>query len=569
MLICDGHFIDANAAAYRLFGCSDRDGLLRLGPLDLSPITQADGRESSEVANARLAEALQRGASRFEWLHRRMDGSLFQADVWLTAIELHSKHVIQAVVRDITEAKRAKEELESLVAQRTGDLQLANKALQKEIVERRRAEGFAEAANLAKSAFLANMSHEIRTPMTAILGYCDLLGDPTTTQSERLKHLGVIRRNGGHLLTLINDILDLSKVEAGRLSMDIRRISLVTVVAEVASIMRTEALQRGLVLSVRYETSVPELIESDDSRLRQILINLVGNALKFTDRGEVKMLISYQPEWNGEGGIAIKVADSGIGIEPSKLLKIFEPFTQADASTSRKYGGTGLGLAVSSRLAKLLGGELSALSVPGMGSIFTLQLPTGSLEGVAMIDNPQEATADGDAAGAAPVQDRPLAGLRVLLAEDGIDNQRLINAFLTKAGAEVEIAGNGRIAVEKAQAAGAESFDVILMDMQMPEMDGYDASHMLRGLGWTRPILALTAHAMSGDRKKCIDAGCDDYITKPISRERLIATVMQFGRGARAGASGPVTGVSLPRRRQFLMRRSLGRCKPRRGPRLV
>jgi len=391
----------------------------------------------------------------------------------------------------------------------------------------------AETATAAKSSFLANMSHEIRSPMTAILGYTDLLADPTLTPSARNNYLAVVRRNGEHLLYLINDILDLSKIEAGKLALDVQPCSLVSLVADVAGMMRPRAGERGNSLVVEYAGELPETVRTDGPRLRQALVNLVGNAVKFTEKGTVRIRVAFLPEWRGAGpAVKIEVIDTGIGIRAELLRQLFQPFNQGDASVSRRFGGTGLGLAISRHIAELLGGELTVQSTFGQGSTFSLTLPTGDLQGVRMLPSPAEALEEsvpepGLSTG------KELAGVRVLLAEDGFDNQVLIRTVLGKAGAEVEIAENGRVAVDKAQ---AEPFDVILMDMNMPEMDGYQATRTLRDRGYAQPILALTASAMPDDAERSRAAGCDGHLTKPIDRAQLVRTIAEYA--ARASAAG-------------------------------
>ncbi len=380
----------------------------------------------------------------------------------------------------------------------------------------------ADAANRAKSAFLANMSHEIRTPMTAILGYADLLLEPAQAPRDRLDAVQTIRRNGEHLLSIINDILDLSKIEAGRMVIEQIDVDPLTVIEEVFSLMQVRAKGKGLTLVSDLVFPQPVIIRSDPTRLRQILVNLVGNAIKFTETGGVTVRTSFVPA--PQPRMRFSVQDTGIGIDPAALSNLFQPFTQADVSTTRRFGGTGLGLTISQRLATMLGGDIEVESTPGEGSTFTVWI---GCESVSEDDMRFEAPLAESAGQSARSSGEPARlSAHILLAEDGPDNQRLISYHLRKAGATVTIAENGRIAVERALAALREGrpFDVILMDMQMPEMDGYTASSLLRAEGFRGPIVALTAHAMSGDRDKCIHAGCSDYLTKPIDRDRLLAT---------------------------------------------
>jgi CheY-like chemotaxis protein/anti-sigma regulatory factor (Ser/Thr protein kinase) len=328
------------------------------------------------------------------------------------------------------------------------------------------------------------------------------------------------------LLALINDILDLSKIEAGKLAVRHRQCSLHQIVEEVVQLMQVRASETKLDLRTEYTLPIPETIRTDPVRLRQILINLVGNAIKFTEQGRVIVSVRLA---QGEAGpsIEVAVADTGVGMSPELQAKLFEPFTQADTSASRRFGGTGLGLAISRRLARILGGEIEVRSEPGKGSVFTLSLDPGPLQGVPLLQSLPTGLADSET--------RPPEGPswelrgRVLLAEDGKDNQRLISLFLRKAGLKVDLAENGRIACAMAAAAEAERepYDLILMDMQMPEMDGYQATRRLRREGRQGPIVALTAHAMSGDRQKCLAAGCDDYLTKPIDRAAFLSAVQQ------------------------------------------
>jgi signal transduction histidine kinase/ActR/RegA family two-component response regulator len=412
----------------------------------------------------------------------------------------------------------------------------------------------AEAANRCKSEFLANMSHEIRTPMTAILGYLDLYAQGCARQcrfgrEEGKGYIEVIHRNAAVLLQLVNDILDLSQIDAGRLRVERVACSPSRIVSEVLGLLKVHADAKGLALRVEYETLVPETIQSDPIRLRQILVNLVGNAVKFTTSGEIRVAVGLEGLASNQPRLRFRVIDSGIGIAPEDVARLFSPFTQVDASSSRRFGGTGLGLAISKRLAELLDGEIHVDSELGKGSTFTLTVPAGPLAGSRLLAGP-DATERAAACREHPqVPSQPLADGRILLAEDGPDNQRLISLLLKKAGADVELAENGRRAIELARTALAEGrpFHVVLMDMQMPVMDGYEATRRLRTEGYAGRIVAVTAHAMHGDAGKCLEAGCDGYLTKPIDRATLIEMVREHLEASRStGAVGAAPRGSSP-----------------------
>ncbi|XZE51757.1 PAS domain S-box protein [Planctomycetaceae bacterium SH139] len=390
-----------------------------------------------------------------------------------------------------------------------------------------------EAASQAKSEFLANMSHEIRTPMTAILGYADLIMEPTSSPQDFATHVRTIQANAGHLLTIINDILDMSKIEAGQMTIERIDTNPAQIVEEVASLLRPRAIGKGITLGIVYDTPIPLSIHSDPTRLRQILLNLAGNSIKFTEIGSVTIHAACDA---GAERMTFRVVDTGIGMSEKQRAAIarFEAFSQADTSTTRKFGGTGLGLRISNSLATMLGGGIEVASTLNEGSEFTVTIATGSLTGVKLHtpaqiceladSDEQETSSERLAAKKVDGQQlQPLLGLRVLLAEDGPDNQRLISFHLKKAGAEVILADNGLIAAETIESATADTMPhLVLMDMQMPELDGYAATKRLRCQGYRLPIIALTAHAMEGDRQKCLNAGCIDYLTKPIDKARLI-----------------------------------------------
>lgn len=378
----------------------------------------------------------------------------------------------------------------------------------------------AEQASESKTLFLANMSHEIRTPMTAILGFVDVLACSETPDSMRDECLATIRRNGEHLLQLINDILDHTKIESGGMSVELSRVSPRGMVDEVIELLGEQVSRKGLCVGTRCEDSVPDTVRTDPVRLRQILINLVGNAIKFTDTGRVDVNISTSHSASGQR-LSISVEDTGIGIPESVIPGLFSPFTQADPSMSRRRSGTGLGLCISRSMAQLLGGDITVKSVSGHGSVFTLHLADSASQ-TTDATGPRADLASGP--GSAEHETRALTGRKVLLVEDGEDNQRLITHHLsTLQGADVTLARNGLESIEifrRAHEAG-RPFELVLMDMQMPEMDGFTATRLIKREGCQTPIIALTANAMAGDRERCIESGCDDFVSKPIDFQAL------------------------------------------------
>ena len=481
-----------------------------------------------------------------ELVNRRKDGGLYDEEMTITSLKDERGVIMHfiAVKQDISERKRAEEELRegnALMVDALKREKISAMELEAAMEQLEAATRDAQAASRSKSEFLANMSHEIRTPMTAILGYTEALLDPDLSDSEKLNAIHTVRRNGEHLLQIINAILDISKIEAGKLEVERIRCSPLQIVAEVKSLMQVRADAKKLPFKIEYIGAVPETIESDPTRLKQILVNLIGNAVKFTETGGVR-LITRLVEDGTEPKMQFDVLDTGIGMTAEQVHKLFQPFSQADTSTTRKFGGTGLGLMISKRLAEMLGGTITVQSKPGEGSLFRVTVTTGVLHGVKMLGDPATATSVQPETPAAAKRAVAKLDCRILLAEDGPDNQRLIAHILRKAGAQVTVVENGKLAAEAALAARDQGrpFDVILMDMQMPVMDGYEATALLRQKGYAGPIIALTAHAMAADRQKCLDAGCDNYATKPINRARLIEMVESHALAARESTQGSV-----------------------------
>jgi len=414
--------------------------------------------------------------------------------------------------------------LESQVRNRTFELQQANKELRSKIHQCQYAEEQAKilaheatASNRAKSQFLANMSHEIRTPMNAIMGFGEILSE-SDISDEAKSYVKLIINSSEILLQLIKDILDLSKIEAGKLEILMEDCNIGTILAEIESMMRPMAIKKNIQFEVLQCDIIPETVRADRIRLRQCLINLVNNAIKFTAEGHVYISVTMQ-EKEEQFFVQIDVEDTGIGIPEDKIDVIFNSFTQADGTTTRKYGGTGLGLTITRKLCELMGASVSVRSKERVGSVFSISLPVEvkCIEEQAGVWNKYE-TIDELNGFSKSEKGMSMFNGKILVAEDNPSNQKLITILLQKMGLEVSIADDGQMAIEQ---CATNTFDLILMDMQMPNMNGYEATRQLRKQGLTTPIIAVTANAMMGDEEKCMEAGCDGYISKPINRGDL------------------------------------------------
>lgn len=379
----------------------------------------------------------------------------------------------------------------------------------------------AQRANRLKSQFLANMSHEIRTPLTAIIGFAETLVAENQPKKARQEAVRAIYRGGKHLLHVVNDILDVSKIEAGQMQVEHIEFAPHEVVREVVRLSRARAEGKGILLDEHYQLPLPAAIRSDPVRFEQILFNLVSNAIKFTEKGNVSITLGHDPQ---PGQLSVTVSDSGIGMTPEEASRVFAPFVQADASTTRKYGGTGLGLSIAKSLARLLGGDLRCESVKDKGTVFTLTIATGTASAARLIENEDDLSASAQTM-TNIMRGVPQLGGRVLLAEDTPENQQLVTRYVERTGAAIDVAGDGQQAIDRAM---AEHYDLVLMDMQMPVLGGLDATAVLREKGYRQPVVAITANVMPEDRARYTAAGIADMIEKPFNTEKLYALLARY-----------------------------------------
>ena len=501
LVFASNEFIDVNPAACALFGARKED-LIQRFPLDISPKYQPDGQLSLDKARSYVAACLNGAPQVFEWRHNRLDGTEFDAETTLSAIRLSGRTVMFALVRDIT-ARKEKARLESVNYQ----LEVAKKE--------------AEQSAKSKMHFLANMSHEIRTPMNGIFGMVSLVLD-TQLSSEQRDYIETIQSSTSSLLTILNDVLEYSKITQTEIELNPREFNPRHLVMDVARTFQAMASDTGVELSSFVYPDVPTVVNGDDHRIRQVLSNLVGNAVKFTQEGSVSVKVSYLNNESDSSKECLQfiVSDTGIGMDERTIEKLFQPFSQADTSITRNYGGTGLGLAICYDLVEAMGGEIKVESKIGQGSTFSFDICLKhSIEtDKKMLSNEVEKTQTtiSELAAGQSFPNKP-----ILIVEDNLINQKVTSAIIKKLGYPVTIASNGKEAVELCQ---KNNYSIIFMDLSMPKMDGFEATQKIRSNEedeFRSTIIAVTGHAFQEYRERCNEVGIDDFLSKPYNLFKL------------------------------------------------
>jgi PAS domain S-box-containing protein len=528
LIIEDGKFVDFNNAALRMIG-ADRAVVMNKTPFALSPEYQPDGMLSVDKAAIMIENARKKGFHRFEWVHQKADFSEFWVEVMLTQIDLAGKEILYTTWRDITERKEAEMKLQEFntrlnllnieYQELNKDFSIQNELLiesNQQILsineELRIAKTRAEESDKLKSAFLANMSHEIRTPMNGILGFAELLQTPDLHYEEMLSYIDIINSCSKQLLALINDIIDISKIEAGQLTISSGKVGLLSVLNDVYNLTINSVPEKVILSSPDLSAKIDLTIIADEIRLKQVLLNLINNAIKFTAKGSITFGYSRNDTY-----VEFYVSDTGVGIAPEFQKLIFERFRQVNNTVAREKGGTGLGLTISKALVEQMGGEIWVESSRGEGSTFRFILPYIS------VDDPEIGLSNNVTEVTNIIFN--WQGKTILIAEDEDANYTLLHLFLRNTGSKIIRATNGKEAVDIVE---SQLVDLVLMDMKMPVMDGYEATTHIKQLSPSLPVIAQTAYALSSDRLKAIEAGCDNYITKPISSQNLIRIMSRY-----------------------------------------